>query len=100
MTVRQVAWRWCYEGLARLVRGPEWAFMNYGYAPLTDEPPPALEPGDAADLLCIQLYRHVLDGVDVTGADVLEVGSGRGGGASWVARYLRPRTVTGVELSV
>ena len=30
---------------------------------------------------------------------MLEVGSGRGGGASYLSRYLRPRSVTGLDLS-
>lgn len=70
--------------------------MNYGYASGTPVP---LDPQDEADRFCIQLYAHVLDGVDVAGADVLEVGSGRGGGASWISRSLGPRSTTGVDLA-
>ena len=70
--------------------------MNYGYA---GAQPLALEPADEVDRYCIQLYAHVLDGVDVAGTDVLEVGSGRGGGASWISRSLRPATTTGVDFA-
>lgn len=70
--------------------------MNYGYASGTPVP---LDPTDEADRFCIQLYAHVLDGVEVAGADVLEVGSGRGGGASWISRSLGPRSTTGVDLA-
>ena len=100
MGPRQIVWRACYELLAARVRRPEWAFMNYGFAP--DAPTDDalhLEPADEPDRYCIQLYAHVLDGVDVAGADVLEVGSGRGGGASWISRYLGPRTTTGVDFA-
>lgn len=74
--------------------------MNYGFAPLT-APAQALrlEPSDEPDRLCIQLYEHVIDGTDLRGADVLEVGSGRGGGASYVSRYLGPASVTGLDFS-
>ncbi|UZN03896.1 class I SAM-dependent methyltransferase [Cellulomonas sp. S1-8] len=100
MGVRQLAWRACYELLGARVKQPEWTFMNYGYAPVDDAAPPlALDPADEPDRYGIQLYAHVLEGVDVTGADVLEVGSGRGGGASWVARTLGPATTTGVDLA-
>ncbi|MGW6130711.1 class I SAM-dependent methyltransferase [Cellulomonas sp. NPDC055163] len=103
MRLRQLAWRACYELLAARVRRPEWAFMNYGYAPLDPAqdaaPPLALDPADEVDRLCVQLYAHTLDGVDVAGTDVLEVGSGRGGGASWVARSLGPRSTTGLDFS-
>jgi len=100
MRLRQLAWRACYELLAARVQRPEWAFMNYGYAPLDASAPPLpLDPADEVDRLCVQLYAHTLEGVDVTGADVLEVGSGRGGGASWVARSLGPRSTTGLDFS-
>src|SRR3954465_7570364 len=101
MGLRQLAWRACYELLAARVRRPEWAFMNYGYAPVGRGPfegpatGPALDPADEPDRFCIQLYAHTLEGVDVAGRDVLEVGSGRGGGASWISRSLGARSTTG-----
>lgn len=99
MTVRRLAWRGCYELLAQRIRTPAWAFMNYGFAPLEAGEPQALDPSDEADRLCIQLYAHVLSRCEPQGRDVLEVGSGRGGGASFVARYLQPRSMTGVDFS-
>jgi len=98
--VRQLAWRATYELLAGRVRKPEWAFMNYGYAPAPDASLDlVLDPADEADRLCIQLYAATLADVDVPGRDVLEVGSGRGGGPSFVHRYLHPRTTTGLDFS-
>ena len=99
MRLRQLVWRATYELLGSRVRRPEWSFMNYGYAALSAAKPLALDPADEPDRYCIQLYAHVLDGVDVTGADVLEVGSGRGGGASWISRSLGPSTTTGVDFA-
>ncbi len=100
MTARQLAWRACYELLAARVTRPEWAFMNYGYAPLEPgDPPLVLDPADESDRFCIQLYRHTVGESPLEGKDVLEVGCGRGGGASYVARYLRPRTMTGLDFS-
>jgi SAM-dependent methyltransferase len=95
-----MAWRACYELLAARVRRPEWAFMNYGFAPVAPTGATLrLEPEDEADRYCIQLYAQVLDGLPVSEADVLEVGSGRGGGASWLSRYLAPRSTTGVDFA-
>jgi ubiquinone/menaquinone biosynthesis C-methylase UbiE len=37
--------------------------------------------------------------MSLAGGAVLEVGSGRGGGASYLARYQRPKTMTGVDFS-
>ena len=47
----------------------------------------------------IQLYHHTLLGVDLKGKEVLEVGSGRGGGADYVARYLAPSSIIGVDFA-
>jgi ubiquinone/menaquinone biosynthesis C-methylase UbiE len=41
----------------------------------------------------------VASAVDLTGREVLEVGSGRGGGASFLARYHRPAKITGADFS-
>lgn len=109
-------WRAVYEALGARVRTRDWAFMNYGYAPaehgpgpdgpqaparapLGSGPAPPLDPADEDDRLCIQLYAATLDGVELTGRDVLEVGSGRGGGAQYLARYHHPRSVTGLDFS-
>ena len=73
--------------------------MNYGYAPLEPAPALQLEAPDEPDRLCIQLYQHALGAVVLREKDVLEVGSGRGGGASYVSRYLRPLSLTGLDLS-
>jgi SAM-dependent methyltransferase len=98
--VNQALWRVTYEYLAARLPLPEWAFMNYGYtavAPDTDSL--ELAASDEADRFCIQLYERVAGAVDLRGSDVLEVGSGRGGGASYMKRYLGPATVVGADLS-
>jgi SAM-dependent methyltransferase len=99
MNLRPLGWRLCYELLAARVRRPEWGFMNYGFSPDPPAAPLPLEAADEADRLCIQLYAHAVDGVPLPGRDVLEVGSGRGGGTSYLARYGRPRTTTGLDFS-
>jgi hypothetical protein len=89
MAVRRFMWQAFYELLAKRVSTPDWAFMNYGYAPATvDVDPPPLRSSDERDRLCIQLYLHAIDHCDLRDRDVLEVGSGRGGGASFISRYL------------
>jgi ubiquinone/menaquinone biosynthesis C-methylase UbiE len=100
MAVRRFVWRACYEALAKHVSTPNWAFMNYGYAPVgLDVETPLLSPSDEQDRLCIQLYLHAIGGFDLRDRDVLEVGSGRGGGASFISRYLQPRSMTGMDFS-
>jgi ubiquinone/menaquinone biosynthesis C-methylase UbiE len=98
--VKKGIWRWWYGYLARKFRAPEWTFMNYGYAPSEGGAEMlALAEADELERQCIQLYDHVVGAVDLAGRNVLEVGSGRGGGASFLKRYKRPAQVTGVDLS-
>jgi ubiquinone/menaquinone biosynthesis C-methylase UbiE len=73
--------------------------MNYGYKPGADAPLLALQPADEPDRYCIQLYDCVASCAGIAGKRILEVGSGRGGGASYVTRYLSPSSVTGVDYS-
>jgi ubiquinone/menaquinone biosynthesis C-methylase UbiE len=97
--VKRLLWRSVYDFLARRYRDQRWTFMNYGYRPPHDKTPLALAPQDEPDRSCIELYHLVGGAVDLTGGELLEVGSGRGGGASFVARYLRPRRVVGIDVS-
>jgi SAM-dependent methyltransferase len=99
---RGVAWRTAYELLALRVRRPEWAFMNYGWAPTDGDDERDridLSPQEEPDRLAINLYERTIDGVDLAGRDVLEVGSGRGGGSEHVARHHRPRSLVGLDFS-
>jgi ubiquinone/menaquinone biosynthesis C-methylase UbiE len=96
--LRRLLWRWWYGRLAQRYQGNDWTFMNYGFV-APDGAAPALDPADEPDRLCIQLYHRVASAADLVGKDVLEVGSGRGGGASFVARHHRPAKVTGADFS-
>ena len=74
-------------------------FMNFGYATVDQQGAIALGPDDQNNKYAIGLYHRVAGAVDLRGGDVLEVGSGRGGGSSFLMRYLKPRSVTGVDLA-
>jgi ubiquinone/menaquinone biosynthesis C-methylase UbiE len=90
-----------YSSVSLMLKDKDSAeFMNYGYTPLGDNTNSLkLDPADEADRVSIQLYFRVAGSQDLHGKDVLEVGSGRGGGASFIARYLHPASMTGVDLS-
>ncbi|WP_165422991.1 class I SAM-dependent methyltransferase [Ktedonosporobacter rubrisoli] len=89
-------WFYCLSLLDREAHMP---FMNLGYAPLKSvDTLVELQESDEEHRYCIQMYHHVASMVELSGRDVLEVGSGRGGGASYVKRYLGPRTMVGVDL--
>lgn len=81
-------------------KNDETTFLNFGYVSLDDDgSAPVLEPEDRANALGIQLYHRVAQACELRGRDVLEVGSGRGGGASFIARYLGPASMTGMDFA-
>jgi SAM-dependent methyltransferase len=98
---RRLLFRWFFEQLARRSQGEDaWTMMNYGYADCASGVPRLpLQPSDEAERYCVQLYHRVAGATDLAGKDVLEVGCGRGGGASYVSRYLGPRTMTAVDIA-
>lgn len=99
---RKRIFRWTFETLAAMTRNvDDWTFMNYGYAVPDDEPAmrPYLAAADEAERYCAQLYDAAVAPIDLGGKDVVEISCGRGGGASYVKRYLGARSVTGVDLS-
>ena len=71
--------------------------MNYGY--FKKDFHPDLNPLDKIERFPIHLYQHVSTQISLKGLKVLEVGSGRGGGASYIARYLMPDSITGIDIS-
>lgn len=98
--LKGVMWKQAYQFLSKFYRGKDWKFMNYGYSP-TDglSCGLSLDEKDEADRYCIQLYHHVANSINLRDLKVLEVGSGRGGGAAYIKRYLMPKTVIGVDFS-
>jgi ubiquinone/menaquinone biosynthesis C-methylase UbiE len=99
--LRRALWKRWYQFLAGGYPRAEWTFMNYGFAELDSRTSEDLDLSvdDEADRYFIQLYHHVASAVDLRGLDVLEVGSGRGGGCSYIARYLQPRSLLGIDFS-
>jgi ubiquinone/menaquinone biosynthesis C-methylase UbiE len=85
-----------YSLVSRLDKNAEVTLMNYGYES-ADGSGRVLDSDLAAERYALQLYHHVAKGVPLEGKQVLEVGCGRGGGASYVARHFRPQQMTGVD---
>jgi ubiquinone/menaquinone biosynthesis C-methylase UbiE len=97
--LRRPMWRVWHNLLIRFDKDSTVNFMNYGYSGLNGDKPVQLKTEDESDRYCIQLYDFVVNNVDLENKKVLEVGSGRGGGANYIARYYKPASYTGVDIS-
>lgn len=101
---RKTSKRLMYQFMAGYYQDRDWTFMNYGYAAQGSDAaqgaaPVPLDQADEPNRYCIQLYHHVAGAVDLRGQRALEVGSGRGGGADYVKRYLGPETLVGLDFA-
>lgn len=98
--IRKRLWKFLYQLLVTFCKKREWSFMNYGYASeYSQSNKRELDKKDECNRYFIQLYDHIVHGVPLKDRDVLEIGSGRGGGADYISRYLKPRSMVGVDLS-
>ena len=100
--LKKTLWKIWHNFLLSRDREFEIKFMNYGYMEIENEKVPlTLEEEDESERYCINLYdQNVADvDTDLAGKDLLEVGCGRGGGADYIARYFKPKSYTGLDLS-
>lgn len=97
---RRMMMRSWYEALVVIDRQKQISFMNYGYADLDPAKKSLiLNNADEANRYAIQMYHHVASAIDLHDQDVVEIGSGRGGGAAYVNRTFKPKSTTGVDIS-
>lgn len=101
---RRYMWNKFYNILCRLFPAVEWKTMNYGYAVQSETGHLVkLQMEDETERFSYQLYHMVATGFrtfdKLQGQNVLEVGSGRGGGLCYVFRYLNPASAMGIDFS-
>ncbi len=98
--IRRPLWRLWHNLITSFDKGKNTVFMNYGYASENGEFDNVdLKSEDVADKYSSQLYDHVAGNDRLRDKDVLEVGCGRGGGASYLTRYYKPKSYTGLDIS-
>jgi ubiquinone/menaquinone biosynthesis C-methylase UbiE len=95
--VQKWVWRRIYNLLSLSWRDRDWRFMNYGFVPADAAFP--LKAEDEAERAFIGLYQQAVEGLPVEGKRVLEIGSGRGGGSRYIARYHAPASIVGLDYS-
>jgi ubiquinone/menaquinone biosynthesis C-methylase UbiE len=97
--VQKSMWKSVYQGISSEV-SDEVTFLNWGFSsPEMEEAPIALEEQDEPFRYHINLYHHLASSIPMEGVKVLEIGCGRGGGASFVKRYMKPVYMAAVDLS-
>jgi ubiquinone/menaquinone biosynthesis C-methylase UbiE len=96
---RRPMWQIWHKLMIKFDKDTTVNFMNYGYQGLNGDTKLELNAEDESDRYCIQLYNHVVSKGELKGKDVLEVGSGRGGGASFITRYHKPKSYIGMDIS-
>jgi ubiquinone/menaquinone biosynthesis C-methylase UbiE len=98
-SLRKPLWKWWHRVMNKYDSDNAAKFMNYGYESLDGDSRPELKVDDEPDRYCIQLYDYVVNKADLEGKKVFEVGSGRGGGASYISRYFKPDSYIGMDIS-
>ncbi|HET9745110.1 MAG TPA: class I SAM-dependent methyltransferase, partial [Chitinophagaceae bacterium] len=96
---RRLVWKPIYEVLARKLNFDDWHFMNYGYMPAESESAVMLASNEEMHRCSIQLYHYLATQIEIKGTDVLEVGSGRGGGARYIKNQLGPKRMVGMDIA-
>jgi SAM-dependent methyltransferase len=70
-------------------------FMNLGYI---DQSPPTILKEDIKNQLFINLYHSLFKEVNIKDKNILEVGCGKGGGCYYAYKYLKAKSVVGIDL--
>ena len=98
--IKKQVWRYMYWKISHPRYDPDFMYMNYGYQ--YPDPCPdgfSVEDDEHPFRQSIQLYHKVASAIPLAGKDALEVGCGRGGGAAYVNRTFKPRSMTGIDFS-
>jgi len=96
LSFKDLKFRAAYWAVGMLDKHKEIHFMNFGYH--DPDEVHLLQASDEKNRYAIQLYKHLIDFVDLGKKDIVEVGSGRGGGLAYVARNYDANKVSGIDL--
>src|SRR5688500_15178806 len=88
-----------YELLAKYIPASDWHFMNYGYVPNAGEEVLQLPDDPKIQRYPMQMYHSLASKSVIAGKQVLEVGSGRGGGAKYIAGAMKPASYIGLDIA-
>lgn len=95
--IKEWGFRKWYWYVSRTDKNADVIFMNYGYwfddeqIPIGDE--------DEKNRVSIQLYHKLVSFIELEGLDICEIGSGRGGGLSYIHKNFNPNKTIGLDLN-
>ncbi|HBB92060.1 MAG: hypothetical protein A2X22_10110 [Bacteroidetes bacterium GWF2_49_14] len=84
-----------YRIINKLDKNAEVIFMNYGFEDGLN--PVKLQPSDELNRYPIQLYNQLVSGHSLTDKHILEIGCGRGGGLTFIHKFFKPASSTGID---
>lgn len=100
----KIFWESLYDVLLLLYPSNQWRHVNYGYAAMTtDGKSCELDEVDEPERFHYQLFHWTTTGMNTLkkfeNLTVVEISSGRGGGVYYIAKYLKPARVIGIDIS-
>ncbi len=104
-TLKRYAWfrrinaKLTYSLLAKYIPATDWHFMNYGYVPSDEECAKVSAVAPGPQRFPMQMYHYLASMTVIKDMDVLEVGSGRGGGAKHIATKFSPKSYIGMDIA-
>ena len=97
LNFRDWLFRIWYWYVSNIDKNAEIIFMNYGYS--SPDQKVDLDPKEEPNRYSIQLYHQLAAAVDLKDKSLLEIGSGRGGGLSYIAKNFPISSAMGVDLN-
>lgn len=91
-----LVFRALYRYLDKWDKHHQLVFMNYGYSDPRESI--QLDEMDEMNRYPVQLYHHMAKMTNLKNRDIVEVGSGRGGGLAYITRKFMPASALGVDL--
>ncbi len=97
MIVEGLLFKMLYWYISSVDKKREVVFMNYGYHDSKEII--ELHPEDEVNRYSIQLYHRLAKMTNIKDKNIIEVGSGRGGGLAYIAKMFKPATAIGIDLN-
>jgi len=96
MNIISLVFKALYWYISTVDKKKEVLFMNYGYHDSSEKI--ELLDIDEINRYSIQLYHRLAKMVDIKNKDIVEIGSGRGGGIAYITKRFEPASALGIDL--